>query len=104
MYVIIWEYQVKKDRTADFEQIYHSNGAWAELFRAGNGFISTELIRDEIHHQRYVTIDRWDSAKDYEAFCEQYKEEYETLDSQCLVLTKHETLLGKWESVTHETR
>jgi len=104
MYMIIWEYQVKVDHVADFETIYASNGAWAKLFSEGNDFISTELLRDEIHAQRYITIDRWDSVKDYEAFCAQHKEEYETLDSQCSVLTKHETLLGKWESVTHKTR
>ena len=104
MYLIIWEYQVKADRTADFEQIYHSNGAWAELFRKDEGHLGTKLLRDLDHAQRCITIDRWDSAKDYEAFCEQHKEEYETLDSQCSLLTKHESLLGKWESVTHETR
>ena len=89
---------------ADFETIYASNGAWAELFRKDEGYLGTKLLRDLNHAQRYITIDRWVSAKDYEAFCARHKEEYETLDSQCLALTKHEILLGKWEFVTHETR
>jgi len=104
MYVIIWEYQVKADRTAEFEQIYHSNGAWAELFRKGNGYISTELLRDEMNPQKYITIDRWNSIEDYETFRAQFKKEYEILDAQCEGLIEHEILLGKWESVNNETR
>ena len=104
MYVIIWEYQVKTDRTADFEQIYHSNGAWAELFRTGTGYISTELLRDKMQPQKYITIDQWQSAKDYETFLAKFNKEYETLDGQCKGRTEHEILLGKWESVNNETR
>jgi heme-degrading monooxygenase HmoA len=104
MYVIIWEYQVKADRGHEFEQIYHSNGVWAELFRKGTGYISTELLRDETNPNRFITIDRWDSAESYEAFHSQFKKEYETLDVQCKELTEHEILLGKWETVNYETR
>ena len=104
MYVIIWKYQVKADRSNEFEKIYKSNGVWAELFRKGSGFMSTELLHDEMHSQKYITIDRWDSAECYEAFHSQFKKEYETLDAQCQGLTEQESLLGKWETVNYETR
>ena len=104
MYVIIWEYQVKVYSTAEFEQIYDSSGAWAELFRKATGYISTELLRDETNPQRYITIDCWESAERYEAFHMQFKKEYEALDTQCEGLAEHEILLGKWESVNNETR
>ena len=100
----MWEYQVKADRIPEFEKIYHSNGAWAELFRKGTGYISTDLLRDETKPNRYITIDYWDSAESYEAFHSQFKKEYETLDAQCEGLTEHEILLGKWEFVNNETR
>jgi len=104
MYVIIWEYQVKTDRTADFEQIYHSNGAWAELFIKSVGFLGTELVHDLNHAQRYITIDRWVSSRAYETFLAQWHDEYEVLDVYCKGLTEQEALLGKWESVSRETR
>ena len=104
MYVIIWEYQVKVDRIMEFEKIYRSNGSWVELFRKGTGYISTELLCHETNPKRFMTVDRWDSAKNYEAFHSQFKKEYETLDAQCEGLTEHEILLGKWESVNNETR
>lgn len=104
MYVIIWEYQVKVDHVADFETIYASNGGWGELFRKDEGYLGTELLRDLDHAQRYITIDRWVSSRAYESFLAQWRKEYEALDAYCKDLTKHEILLGKWESDTHETR
>jgi heme-degrading monooxygenase HmoA len=104
MYVILWEYQVKSNRIAEFEQIYNSHGVWAALFKKGKGYIGTELFRDEKLLKKYVTIDRWESIKDYEVFREQWKEEYEALDAQCEDLTETETPLGIWKTVNDETR
>ena len=98
MYVIIWGYQVRAAKLIEFEKIYGSDGAWTTLFRKGKGYISTELLRDETRPKTFITIDRWASAKSYEAFHSQFKKEYETLDAQCEGLTEQETLLGKWES------
>ena len=104
MVIIIWEYQVKAERTAEFENIYSINGAWTELFRKAMGYRGTELLRDPNHSQRYITIDRWASSQDYESFLLQWKTEYAMLDMQCAGLTEKESLLGKWESLLAETR
>jgi hypothetical protein len=47
MYLILWEYHVKPEKRAEFEQIYSPGGAWAELFQKGTGYLGTELMRDE---------------------------------------------------------
>ncbi|HUE98452.1 MAG TPA: antibiotic biosynthesis monooxygenase [Anaerolineales bacterium] len=104
MYVILWEYEVKADRLAEFEEIYAANGAWTKLFKKSTGFHNTELLRNENYHHRYITIDRWASSGDYESFRLQWKTEYKRLDSQCEGLTEQETLLGQWESIFLETR
>jgi heme-degrading monooxygenase HmoA len=104
MYLILWKFQVKAERITEFEQMYHSEGRWAKLFRKGIGYLGTELFRDFDDHQHYITVDRWTSVTDYELFLSKWKEEYEELDAQCTGLTKRETLLGKWESVNYETR
>ena len=103
MYVIIWEYRVKPNRSAEFERIYNPHGTWAELFKKGKGYIDTELFRDEKLPHKYITIDRWESFQDYEDFREQWKEEYEALDAQCGGFTEKETLLGKWVTVNYAT-
>lgn len=103
MLVIIWEYQVRADHAAQFERIYSGDGSWAGLFQRSKGFIGTQLLRDVQQPYRYVTIDRWVSAEDYDAFLSQWKTEYARLDAQCDELIEQETLLGMWESRPHKT-
>ena len=102
MYVIIWQFQLKADSTAEFENFYRSTGDWAELFQKGKGYISTELLHHGTNPSTYITIDRWNSSESYEAFHAQFKKEYEMLDVQCEELTEHEILIGKWESLNNE--
>lgn len=96
MYIIIWEYQVKPEKRAEFEEIYASVGAWAELFQKGTGYLGTELLQDVHHPLRYLTLDRWASKEAYEAFLSQWDDEYKALDARCEGLTERELLLGKW--------
>lgn len=103
-YVAIWEYRVKAEHVAEFEQIYSANGAWAKLFRKADGYHGTELLRDPNDPRRYITIDRWDSSKHYDSFLSRWKTEYAALDAQCEGLTETESLVGKWESVFSERR
>jgi heme-degrading monooxygenase HmoA len=100
MYVIIWEYRVTPEHLAKFEEIYASNGAWAQLFKKAPGYLGTELLHDPNDADRYLTIDRWESSQDYELFLLQWKAEYAILDAQCAWLTEQETLLGTLESLT----
>ena len=94
MITILWEYQVKADRIAEFEKIYAPDGEWAKLFQKSEGFIDTILIHSTDHPELYLTRDRWKSLKDYNLFLSKWKEEYEKLDKQCEGLTERESCLG----------
>lgn len=100
MYIIIWEYRVKPEHVAEFEETYVANGAWTRLFQKAAGYLGTELLHDPNSAARYITIDHWKSAQDYERFLLQWQAEYSALDAQCEKLTRQEMLLGEWESVT----
>jgi heme-degrading monooxygenase HmoA len=100
MYLIVWEYQVKTVRAAEFERIYASDGPWAKLFQRQEGFLGTQLLRDIERPDRYLTVDRWTSSQEHEAFLHRWKREYAALDAQFERVTEKETLLGKWESVS----
>jgi|SRR5215216_1711805 len=104
MYLIIWEYQVKPDRVTEFEEAYAARGAWARFFQRDSGYLGTELLCDLSDSQRYITIDRWASSKEYESFLAQRETEYAALDTQFDRLTEKEFLSGKWESISSETR
>jgi heme-degrading monooxygenase HmoA len=98
MYMIIWEYRVKRGKQSQFEAIYSPNGAWAKLFRKEAGYLGTSFLRDTNDPQRYVTIDRWTSKEAYENFLNQREKEYKALDADCEELTEQESVLGKLNS------
>ena len=47
------------DRVAAFTAAYTADGAWGELFGRAAGFLGTELYRDAVRADRFLTIDRW---------------------------------------------
>lgn len=104
MYIIIWEYHVREERGAEFEEIYSVTGAWTTLFQRSKGYLGTELLVDQRQLHRYITLDRWRSSRDYESFLAESKSEYERLDAQCEGLTEQETLLGRFETILLETQ
>ena len=99
MFIIIWEYHVKREKLSEFEKAYASNGTWAELFNKGSGYLGTELFCDERDRQHYFTLDRWDSKESYELFQSQFGQEYKALDLQCEGLTSSENFLGNGNSI-----
>jgi len=96
MFIIIWEYQIKGAKSADFESMYSPFGAWAELFKKSEGYMGTDLYRDVTRPNKYITIDRWRSKKEYDLFQSTYRREYLALDDRCKGLTESESQLGKW--------
>lgn len=95
-FVYIWEFQVKPDREAAFEQAYGPHGDWVQLFRKAPGYIRTELLRDTDKPNRYVTIDHWQSEAAQRDFRQRFAAEFEAIDKKCEALTQSETLIGNF--------
>ncbi|HEY5551693.1 MAG TPA: antibiotic biosynthesis monooxygenase family protein [Opitutaceae bacterium] len=91
--VAVWRYRVRPAKTEAFLRAYGADGAWVELFQRGDGYISTELLRDASDPAVFVTIDRWESRVAYDAFRKQFADEYFALDSVCAAFTEDEELL-----------
>jgi heme-degrading monooxygenase HmoA len=70
-------YAVAPERRAEFEAVYGPDGEWAELFRAGDGYLGTTLERTG--EDEYLVVDRWRSRADYERFLERNAERYEAM-------------------------
>ena len=94
MLVIVWEFRVRPERLADFLSAYAPGGDWDLLFRCGEGYLSTELLRDERDETRFLTIDRWDSREARDRFRLRFREEYDALDRRCEAVTLEETPVG----------
>jgi heme-degrading monooxygenase HmoA len=93
-YAIIWEFLVPAERAAAFELAYGPDGPWAKLFARGKGFTELILLKCERGCDRYMTIDRWDSAASFDDFKQEYASEYRALDIELEGLAHTETRLG----------
>lgn len=93
-YNIVWEFRVSRERIADFETAYRSDGAWARLFAQATGFIEVKLLQCTEQEGRYLTIDRWLSQSAFEAFHIQFSSDYIALDRRLEGIALSETRIG----------
>ncbi|MGH8076714.1 MAG: antibiotic biosynthesis monooxygenase family protein [Lysobacter sp.] len=97
MLVVLWQYEVRLDAEADFEALYGRDGAWVELFRDCPGYIDTQLLRAG-QPRHYLTIDRWASAADYDAFLGAAHSRYAQINARGDTLTLTERCFGRYET------
>jgi heme-degrading monooxygenase HmoA len=96
-FLVIWEFRVKPDMGLAFEKRYGPEGTWARFFRSGEGFVTTELIRDE--SGRYLTMDYWVSEETYHKFRAQHVETYQKIDAECEAMTESEKEIGRFARI-----
>jgi heme-degrading monooxygenase HmoA len=94
MFVILWQFDIADEKTADFEAAYGPAGLWAHLFGRSPEYLGTELLRDAYVPGRYVTVDRWQSEESFRAFRATHDADYEAVDRACDELTSGETRIG----------
>jgi len=98
-YLAIWEFEIKPESRAQFEEIYGPDGGWARLFRQSPDYRETKLIRDLTRPGRYLTLDSWSSREAFHSFKQAHAAQYAKLDKQCESLTEREAKVGEFEEV-----
>jgi heme-degrading monooxygenase HmoA len=83
MYVAVWKFSVRPECESAFESAYRADGDWNRLFRQAPGYRSTELLRIPGEPRHYLTIDRWESERDWQDFRQRFAAEYQALDRRC---------------------
>jgi heme-degrading monooxygenase HmoA len=101
MFVILWEFDVKRECEEMFTSGYSAAGAWARLFRADGKFRETRLWRDADKPLRSLTMDVWESRADYEHFLRENRRAYQELDSECAGWTNGERHVGSFDAEGH---
>jgi heme-degrading monooxygenase HmoA len=96
MHVVVWKLRARPGREVEFESTYGDGGEWSQLFRRGDGYLGTELMRGT--DGTYLTIDRWSTESAYRAFKTHEAERYAALDARCEQLTIEETMLCEVEA------
>jgi len=96
MYIVIWKYKVKRDFAQVFEKQYGAKGVWVKFFEKADGYLTTELLKDINEQSVYLTIDKWNTKKEYECFREKKSIEYKIIDSLCEKMTDNESKIGEY--------
>ena len=94
MYRLVWEFDAKPERVADFEKIYNLDGRWATFFKSSPDYLGTELYKNTHDPHRFVAVDVWRSRVTYESFRKANADTYAKLDEWCRQLLSHERMLG----------
>ena len=87
MMIRVWQYDVRADQSAEFEAAYRGDGAWAELFGQGSGFMGVELYTSLDTPGRYLTVDKFESLDAWEEFLLGHRAAYDELDARMEGLT-----------------
>ena len=66
MIAIMWQFDVKPGREAEFEQLYGVDGEWTAVNRAARSFLGNSLLRDQNRSSRYILIEYWSEMLVYE--------------------------------------
>ncbi len=99
MIALVFRYEVRD--TESFEAAYGPEGDWAQFFRQGAGYIGTELLHDVEEPERYLVIDRWESADAYNAFLAENQVEYLRRGDESRFHYIQELRFGTFENVWH---
>jgi hypothetical protein len=59
MIAIVWQFDVKNGRAAEFEQMHGADGEWTTMNRHTRSYIGTSFLRDQNQSSRYLVIEYW---------------------------------------------
>ncbi len=100
MIALVFRYEVRDQE--EFERAYGPDGDWAQFFRTGTGYIGTELLHDVEEPERYLVVDRWESAEAYSTFLTENNDEYMRRADESRFHYVQELRFGTFENVWNE--
>jgi len=59
MIAIVWQFDVKNGREAEFEQLYGADGQWTLMNRHTRSYLGSSFLRDQNQSARYMVIEYW---------------------------------------------
>jgi heme-degrading monooxygenase HmoA len=93
----VWKFRPATGREQEFANAYSSSGPWAALFSRAPGYRGTSLLSPVEPGGWWLTIDRWDSGGDFEAFSAELGDEYRALDANLESVAGEEEFVGAFE-------
>jgi heme-degrading monooxygenase HmoA len=96
-HVRVWKFRPPEGREDAFAEAYAGDGVWASLFGRASGFVGTSLMRPTEQGGWWLTLDRWASEGEFQAFQRDFGEEYRALDAELEGIAGDEEFVGTFE-------
>ena len=93
----IWKFRPPEGREQEFALAYAGDGVWAALFSKANGYLGSTLLRPVERGGCWLTIDRWVSIGDFDAFDHDFGNEYRSLDAELEGVAGEEEFVGAFQ-------
>jgi len=75
-----WEFEIRKDREARFEQLFGADGPWHALARRSRSFLGSSFLRDLAQPTRYVLVEYWSEMLVYEKHQADFSDEIRQIE------------------------
>ena len=59
MIAIMWQFEVRRGREAEFEELYGADGAWTAMNRHTRSYLGSSFLADQNRPSRYIVIEYW---------------------------------------------
>jgi quinol monooxygenase YgiN len=66
MVAIVWQFEVKAGKTAEFEQFFGVDGDWTAASRHSRSYLGSSFLRDQNSSTRYLLVEYWSEMLVYE--------------------------------------
>ena len=81
MIALVWQFDVKPGKQAEFEAFYGADGAWTTLSRKSRSYLGSSFLRDLADTRRYLVAEYWSEMVVYEKHYADFSDEVAALEA-----------------------
>ncbi|MCA1563676.1 MAG: antibiotic biosynthesis monooxygenase [Acidobacteria bacterium] len=82
MVAVVWQIEVRPDKSAEFERFYGADGDWTKLSRRSRSFLGSSFLRDIVAETRYLIVEYWSEMLVYERHLADFGDETKSLETE----------------------
>jgi quinol monooxygenase YgiN len=79
---VVWQFEVREDRQAEFERFCGADGDWTKLSRRSRSFLGSSFLKDLAQPTRYLLVEYWSEMVVYERHRADFEREVAALEQR----------------------
>jgi hypothetical protein len=96
---VVWQFEVRAGREADFERFYGADGEWSIVSRRSRSFLGSSFLKEFSAERRYLLIEYWSEMLPYERHHSDLGDEIERLERSREAMLEAATALGVFNAL-----